>query len=115
MLYNHADGLTDSSMSKLMRDLFVERQTDVEAAAGYTFNDYDPQGHRDDLTSEDIAGLRSLVDQDPRKPVPAPNPKLPAPLVATAWETLLSCMAFDSDAVACFIETFRDQGPEDVN
>lgn len=44
--------------------------------------------------------------------VVAPNPTLPAPVVATAWLTKLECTAADVSALRAFIDAHQGQGPE---
>lgn len=43
----------------------------------------------------------------------APNPDLPAPVVATAWTHKRTCQAVDLDALRGFIDARRGKGPGD--
>ena len=43
--------------------------------------------------------------------VVAPNPDLPAPIVATAWLHSLRCADPDAEALAGFIEAHQGQAP----
>lgn len=65
-----------------------------------------------DLPAPDRARLEALAGPDV---VVAPNPDLPAVLVATAWLHRLTCAGADEDAVdavARFIDDRRGKGPE---
>lgn len=56
--------------------------------------------HRD-LSPADVDTVEALADDDV---VVAPNPDLPAPVVATAWTYKLTCEAVDVDALRSFID-----------
>jgi hypothetical protein len=47
------------------------------------------------------AAVRALAGD---RTVVAPNPTLPAPIVATAWTYRLTCRALDTDALSRFVE-----------
>lgn len=63
--------------------------------------------HRD-LTPPDRARLEALAGP---LVVVAPNPALPAPVVATAWRTRQLCRGVDVDALGRFTRTHAGQGP----
>ncbi len=62
--------------------------------------------HRPDVTSQD------LVELGREGVVIAPNPDLPAPVVATAWTYKLTCDAVDAAALQEFVEERAGKGPE---
>ena len=62
--------------------------------------DLDPDERR---RLEDLAGEHVVV---------APNPDLPAPVVATAWLYKRTCDAVDADALHVFIDERRGRGPD---
>lgn len=63
---------------------------------------------------------RGLHDRDRRRVerlagggvVVAPNPELPAPVVATAWRHRLECRSVDLEALEAFIARHRGRGPD---
>jgi hypothetical protein len=60
------------------------------------------------LDVDDLAVLESLAGG----PVAvAPNPDLPAPIVATAWLHSLACTSPDLDVLAGFVEAHRGRAP----
>jgi hypothetical protein len=63
--------------------------------------------HRD-LTSDQLADLQALAGE---QVIVAPNPDLPAPVVATAWTRKMTCEAVDAQALAAFAETHAGSGP----
>lgn len=66
--------------------------------------------HAPDLTPEEQADLATLAAPGV---VIAPNPDLPAPVVATAWTHKRTCDAVDLDALQGFIDERRGKGPDD--
>ncbi|HUR23585.1 MAG TPA: DUF3105 domain-containing protein [Acidimicrobiales bacterium] len=64
--------------------------------------------YRPDLPVADRNRLAGLAGD---KVVVAPNPSLPAPLVATAWRRRLSCRGVDLTAVRIFIVQRKGKGP----
>jgi hypothetical protein len=66
--------------------------------------------HAPDLPDEDRRVLETLAGDGV---VVAPNPDLPAPIVATAWLYKQTCRSPDEDALEDFIETRKDKGPGD--
>ncbi|MBW3642734.1 MAG: DUF3105 domain-containing protein [Actinobacteria bacterium] len=64
--------------------------------------------HRD-LDDASVSDLATLGGE---QVVVAPNPGLPAPVVATAWLAKRSCRAVDLAALRQFIEEHRGVGPE---
>ncbi len=63
---------------------------------------------RPDLDVEDRKQVVSLAGE---KVVVAPNPSLPAPVVATAWRRKLACEALDLSAIRNFIADRKGKGP----
>ena len=63
--------------------------------------------HRD-LPTAELAELEALAGD---QVIVAPNPDLPAPVVATAWTRKLICEAVDVDALAAFAEAHAGAGP----
>ena len=63
--------------------------------------------HRD-LGPEDLRALESLAGP---LVVVAPNPSLPAPVVATAWRTRQLCRAVDIDALSRFVHDHAGREP----
>lgn len=57
----------------------------------------------------DAAALRGLAGE---QVVVAPNPSLPAPVVATAWRQKLTCTAVDADALRAFVRDHAGRGPD---
>ncbi len=66
--------------------------------------------HRD-LTEEETAQVSSLATD---QVVVAPNPALPAPVVATAWLAKQTCEGVDLDALEQFVQDHVGQGPDDA-
>lgn len=64
--------------------------------------------HRD-LAPAEQAELEALAGEGV---VVAPNPDLPAPVVATAWIYKRTCTALDIEAVRTFIDERAGQGPD---
>jgi hypothetical protein len=64
--------------------------------------------HRD-LAEDDVARLRPLAGD---QVVVAPNPDLPAPVVATAWLAKQRCEGVDVEALSQFVEDHAGLGPE---
>ena len=65
--------------------------------------------HDPDLDAGDRARLEDLAGDGV---VVAPNPELPAPIVATAWLYKRTCDAADADALQDFVDERRGKGPE---
>lgn len=65
--------------------------------------------HDPDLPAADVARLQGLVDAGV---VLAPNPDLPAPVVATAWVHKLSCSEVDVAALREFVRERLGKGPD---
>ena len=57
----------------------------------------------------DAPALRALGDE---QVVVAPNPTLPAPVIATAWRRKLACTAVDVDALRDFVRDHAGRGPD---
>ncbi len=57
-------------------------------------------------------GAQALGDEFGDETLVIPRASLPVPVAATAWHRRLLCDAFEHDALAEFIQGFRDQGPE---
>ncbi|MBW3668684.1 MAG: EamA family transporter [Actinobacteria bacterium] len=55
----------------------------------------------------DAAVLRGLADE---QVVVAPNPSLPAPVIATAWRHKVTCTAVDMDALRAFVDDHAGRG-----
>lgn len=66
--------------------------------------------HAPDLPDQDRAELATLAGDGV---VIAPNPDLPAPVVATAWTHKRTCEAVDLAALRGFIGERRGKGPDD--
>jgi hypothetical protein len=66
--------------------------------------------YRPDLPSADLIALHALAGPGV---VVAPNPDLPAPVVATAWTYKRTCDAVDVAALRAFIDARSGHGPED--
>ena len=66
--------------------------------------------HAPDLTPEEQADLATVAGPGV---VIAPNPDLPARVLATAWTHKRTCDAVDLDALQGFIEERRGKGPDD--
>ncbi len=68
------------------------------------------------LSSAELARLLDFVKRNPRHIIVAPYPGLPgnAKIAWTAWTYLQACDGVDLEALADFIDEFRDQGPETV-
>lgn len=56
----------------------------------------------------DAAALRGLAGEHV---VVAPNPTLPAPVIATAWRQKLTCTAVDLEALRGFVDDHAGRGP----
>jgi len=65
--------------------------------------------HDPDLGAEELDRLDALAGEDV---VIAPNPDLPAPVVATAWLYKRTCESVDADALQEFIDERRGKGPD---
>jgi hypothetical protein len=66
--------------------------------------------HRTDLPTPQQEQLATLAGPGV---VIAPNPDLPAPVVATAWTHKQTCDSVDLDALQGFIDARRGKGPDD--
>jgi len=66
--------------------------------------------HLPDLDDEQRADLEALADD---RVVVAPNPDLPAPVVATAWLFKRTCQTADIGALEDFVDERAGNGPED--
>ena len=64
--------------------------------------------HRD-LSGDEVASLQALASD---QVVVAPNPSLPAPVVATAWLTKQTCPGVNLDALSRFVGDHLGQGPD---
>ncbi len=64
--------------------------------------------HRD-LDPASVAALEALAGE---KVLVAPNPALPAPVVATAWLAKRTCQGLDVDALQRFVADHRDPDPQ---
>jgi hypothetical protein len=65
--------------------------------------------HDPDLSADDRAQLEEVAGSGV---VVAPNPELPAPVVATAWLFKRTCEELDVGALKAFIDERRGKGPE---
>jgi hypothetical protein len=65
--------------------------------------------HGPDLPEDDLADLQALGGPGV---VVAPNPDLPAPVVATAWTHKRTCDAVDVAALQEFVDERSGKGPE---
>jgi hypothetical protein len=63
-----------------------------------------------DLDAATTATVRSLAVD---RVVVAPNPTLPAPVVATAWTYKLTCRALDTTAIAAFVKAHEGKSTSD--
>lgn len=59
-----------------------------------------------DIDPNDVGQVRAMAGGHT---VTAPNPDLPAPVIATAWTYKLSCDAVDTDALAKFVRQHAGQ------
>lgn len=66
--------------------------------------------HAPDLAAADVEALEALAGGDV---IVAPNPDLPAPVVATAWTYKRTCSEVDIDALEAFATERAGNGPED--
>lgn len=62
-----------------------------------------------DLADDDLQVL-AVIAGEPHVAV-APNPDLPAPIVATAWLHRLPCATADREALTAFVGDHRDRAP----
>lgn len=60
-----------------------------------------------DLSAEDQRRLERQAGGDVRV---APNPSLPAPVVATAWRHKMTCQGLDIEALKAFVRTYAGKG-----
>jgi hypothetical protein len=65
--------------------------------------------HDPELAATDLALLESLAGDGV---IVAPNPDLPAPIVATAWVHKQTCDEVDAEALQEMIDERRGMGPE---
>jgi hypothetical protein len=65
--------------------------------------------HDPDLAADQRARLEDLAGDGV---VVAPNPDLPAPIVATAWLYKRTCDTVDADALQEFVDERRGKGPD---
>jgi hypothetical protein len=65
--------------------------------------------HRGDLSASEQRRLEALAGD---RVVVAPDPDLPARVVATAWTFKRSCDAVDVDALQAFVDERAGKGPE---
>lgn len=64
--------------------------------------------HDDQLPDDQLTALEALAGD---RVIVAPNPDLPAPVVATAWTVKLQCQAVDVAALTEFVADHRGQSP----
>ena len=69
--------------------------------------------YRPDLEADVLPELTSMIQQWDSHVIVASNPRIPEPLVATAWNRLKRFDAVGPD-VAEFIDVYRRRGPENV-
>jgi hypothetical protein len=91
------DGVADEPLPPPIQVGILER--------GDVLVQFDPS-----LDDAAVAGLEELAGSDV---VVAPNPDLPAPVVATAWLFKRTCDAVDVEALTAFAAAHAGQGPED--
>jgi hypothetical protein len=65
--------------------------------------------HDPDLDATETAALGALAGD---RVVVAPNPDLPAPIVATAWLFKRTCGSVDAEALQAFVDERVGNGPE---
>lgn len=70
--------------------------------------------YRPTLGATDMQALATLSDRFGRDLILVPRASLPSstPVVATAWHHRMLCSAVDAEAIASFVQKYRDQGPE---
>lgn len=68
--------------------------------------------HYNGIPAEQIGRLRAIVRADSRKLILSPYPNMPYKVSLTAWDHRQTCDGVNTDAIRAFINTFRDQGPE---
>jgi hypothetical protein len=89
-------GVTDDPISRPVQVGILER--------GDVLLQYDPG-----LDRGSVATLHALAGD---AVVVAPNPDLPAPVVATAWLFKRTCRTVDPDDLQTFVDERRGRGPE---
>jgi hypothetical protein len=66
------------------------------------------------LATDEISGLRAVVNRFDDRVVLSPNADLTQPVVATSWNRLKAYNGADPE-LEQFIETYRNRGPESFN
>jgi hypothetical protein len=65
-----------------------------------------------DLSDADVAVLRDLAGERSAELLLAPNPGLPAPVVATAWRHRMQLEGPQRELLSAFVTAFAGSGPE---
>lgn len=64
------------------------------------------------ISSQELAQLKAIQNQDPFKTIVAPYPNMPHKIALAAWARLQTCDGVSDAAIRSFIAQFRNQGPE---
>jgi len=70
--------------------------------------------HPPSMPEDELRALEDLTFTYEGDVLVLPRASLDVAVAATAWHDRLLCPTFDRDAIARFIETYRDKGPEDL-
>lgn len=68
--------------------------------------------HRPDAGEATLAALHAITDRYRDDVLVVARPGLVSEVAATAWHRRLQCPAVEDRALALFVRSFRDQGPE---
>lgn len=68
--------------------------------------------YKPDLSAADMQRVEALSDRFGRELIVVPRPSLGGPVAVTAWHKRLLCSAIDAEAIASFVQEYRDKGPE---
>lgn len=72
------------------------------------------QYREDDVEVAGIEAMEALAHEFGSHVLVAPNPRIDAPIVATAWVRRMRLDEFDVELLRDFAIAFREQGPESV-
>lgn len=68
--------------------------------------------HRPDAGDATLAALRAIADRYRDDVLIVARPRLASEVAATAWHRRLRCPTLEDQALALFVRSFKDQGPE---
>lgn len=68
--------------------------------------------YRPDLDMAEIRSIEEIVDGYDSHVFSAPYPEMETPIAVTSWARIMRLDELDEDAIAQYVDRFRDRGPE---